>query len=70
MNASLDTCIVIHLYKSDKRELLYSPFEKLYIYEFLLETELKNKDYDVYKKFLLDIEEGKVQVITNKESNK
>jgi hypothetical protein len=67
MNASLDTCIVIHLYKSDKRELLYSPFEKLYIYEFLLETELKNKDYDVYKKFLLDIEEGKVQVITNKD---
>lgn len=43
MDASLDTDIVIHLYKSGKKELLYSSFDKLYIYDFLLEKEMQRK---------------------------
>jgi len=41
MDASLDTDIVIHLYKSNKRDLLFSFCDKLYMHEYLLENELK-----------------------------
>ena len=41
MDASLDTDIVIHLYKSNKRDLLFSFCDKLYMHENLLENELK-----------------------------
>jgi hypothetical protein len=67
MDASLDTDIVIHLYKSDKGDLLFSSFDKLYIHEFLLEEEMKKKSGTVYKEFLLDVEKGKVEVIRNKD---
>lgn len=43
MNALLDTDAAIHLYKSDKKELLFSTFSELYIYEYLLEVEMKTK---------------------------
>ena len=67
MDASLDTDIVIHLYKSGKKELLYSSFEKLYIYDFLFEKEMKRKSVPVYEEFKKDIESGMVNVITNKD---
>ena len=67
MDASLDTDIVIHLYKSGKKELLYSSFEKLYIYDFLLEKEMKRKSMAVYEEFKKDVESGVVKVITNKD---
>ena len=51
MNASLDTDIVIHLYKSRKKELLYSSFDKLYIYDFLMEKEMQRKSVPVYEEF-------------------
>lgn len=52
MNASLDTDIVIHLYKSDKRDLLFSFCNELYMHEYLLEKELKNNSIVVYREFL------------------
>jgi hypothetical protein len=67
MDASLDTDIVIHLYKSGKKELLYSSFDKLYIYDFLLEKEMKRKSMSVYKEFKKDVEAGIVKVIINKD---
>lgn len=67
MDASLDTDIVIHLYKSGKKELLYSSFEKLYIYDFLVEKEMKRKSIVVYEEFKNDVESGLVKVITNKD---
>lgn len=67
MDASLDTDIVIHLYKSGKKELLYSSFDKLYIYDFLLEKEMQKKSISVYEEFKKDVEVGIVKVITNKE---
>jgi hypothetical protein len=67
MDASLDTDIVIHLYKSDKKDLLFSSFDKIYMHEYLLEKELKNKSDTVYKEFLLDVEKGKVEIIKNKD---
>lgn len=67
MDASLDTDIVIHLYKSGKKELLYSSFDKLYIYDFLLEKEMQRKSISVYEEFKKDVEAGIVKVITNKD---
>lgn len=67
MDASLDTDIVIHLYKSEKKELLYSSFDKVYIYDFLLEKEMKRKSTSVYEEFKKDVEAGIVKVITNKD---
>ena len=57
MDASLDTDIIIHLYKSEKRDLLFLFCDKLYIHEYLLEEELKRKSYLIYEEFIKDIEE-------------
>lgn len=65
MNASLDTDIVIHLYKSGKKDLLFSCFDKLFIYEYLYETEMKTKSLQVYEEFKKDIESGRISLITN-----
>lgn len=65
MDASLDTDIVIHLYKSDKRDLLFSFCDSLYMHEYLLENELKRKSYLVYRKFIGDMENGYINIITN-----
>ncbi|MBZ4647636.1 MAG: hypothetical protein JG777_3125 [Clostridia bacterium] len=65
MDASLDTDIIIHLYKSNKRDLLFSFFNNLYMYEYLVENELKRKAYWVYEEFLSDVERGLIKTITN-----
>ena len=50
MDISLDTDITIHLYNAGKEELLFKYFDSLYIHEFILEHEIKNKSSDVYKR--------------------
>lgn len=65
MNASLDTDIIIHLYKSGKKDLLFSYFDELFIYEFLLEQEMKKKSSEVYDEFIKDVSLGKIKVIKN-----
>ena len=56
MDASLDTDIIIHLYKSNKKELLFSSFDKLYIHEYLLRNEIQRKSNLVYEEVLFDVE--------------
>lgn len=65
MNASLDTDIVIHLYKSGKKDLLFSHFDELFIYEYLFKTEMKTKALEVYKEFKEDIKNQRIKLITN-----
>lgn len=65
MKASLDTDIVIHLYKSGKKDLLFSCFDELFIYEYLFETEMKTKSAEVYEEFKEDIKSGRIRLITN-----
>ena len=64
MNASLDTDIIIHLYKSGKKELLFEFFDDLYIHEFLLENEVRTNSEQVYIELLEDIKAKSIQVIT------
>lgn len=66
MNASLDTDITIHLYQAGKKDLLFSFFEDLYIFEYILEEELRNKNRVVYEEVLADINKGKVNLCTRK----
>lgn len=65
MNASLDTDIVIHLYKSGKKDLLFACFDELFIYEYLYETEMKTKSLQVYEEFKKDIDSGRISLITS-----
>lgn len=69
MDASLDTDIVIHLYKSGKKNLLFSSFNKLYIYDYLVEVELKNKSLTVYKDLINDIKNDSITLVKNKQGH-
>lgn len=66
MDVSLDTDITIHLYDAEERELLFKYFDKIYIHEFILEREIKNKSSDVYKKVIAEIEAGKIIKVTQR----
>lgn len=66
MRASLDTDITIHLYSSGKQELMFSFFEKLYMHQYLYEKELKLKSRVVFDKLSSEINNGRVEIITNK----
>ncbi len=65
MDASLDTDIVIHLYKSNKRDLLFSYCDELYMHEYLLENELKRKSYPVHEQFMIDVKNRNINIVTN-----
>jgi predicted nucleic acid-binding protein len=70
MNASLDTDIIIHLYRAGEKQLIYSLFGGLYVYEYLVEQELKNNARDVYLEFRKDIEDGLVNEVTSTDLQK
>lgn len=67
MQASIDTDIVIHLYTSGKKDLIFSFFDRLYMHEYLYENELKRKSIMVYNSFSSDVAEGLVEIVTNKD---
>ncbi len=64
MDASLDTDIVIHLYVSGRQELLFSSFDTLYMFDFLIERELKVKNDSVYDEVSKELEAGRIKMIT------
>lgn len=66
MNASLDTDVVIHLYLSGKQELIFYFFDEVYMHEYLYERELKPKSPQVFKKLTSEVEEGRIEIVTNK----
>lgn len=66
MHVSLDTDITIHLYNAGKEELLFKYFDKLYIHEFILEKEIKNKSICVYDKINTEINSGKIIKVTQR----
>ncbi len=41
MDASLDTNVIMHLYKANLQDVLFNRFEKLKVYEFIRNQELK-----------------------------
>lgn len=66
LNASVDTDVIIHLYSSGKKGLLFTFFDKLFMHEYLFENELKYISKSVYEKLKVDLDKGLLEIITNK----
>lgn len=65
MKASLDTNVILHLYRANKQNILFDFFEEdIYIDEFIYNVELKKHGADIKEKLNQDINSGKIQVIT------
>jgi len=65
MNASLDTNVIIHLYKAGCQDILFSRFEKLKVYEFIRNVELaRHAANEIVADFDKDVERGKIELIS------
>lgn len=68
MNSTLDTNVIIHLYDAGLGEVLHSSFDKIYVYEYIIETELMNHgSAETINTVRQDIADGKIIVIKKKE---
>jgi len=66
MEASLDTNVIIHLYKANLQDILFNRFEKLKVYEFIRNQEMKNHaNPQIIDLFDKDIESGHIELITD-----
>jgi len=66
MEASLDTNVIIHLYKANHQDLLFKRFKKLKVYSFIRYTEMKNHaSMEIIDLFDKGIEQGKIELITD-----
>lgn len=66
MRASLDTNVIIHLYRAGRQNILFDVFDEgLFIYEQILNIELVNHGRDVLGRVDEDIAAGKIELYTN-----
>ncbi len=66
MKASLDTNVIIHLYRANKQEAIFSLFtEGVFVDAFIYEVELKRHGTDVIDQFNDDIDSGKITLVTD-----
>ena len=66
MEASLDTNVIIHLYKANLQVVLFNRFKKLRVYEFIRNHEMENHaGPDVIAAFDKDVELGQIELITD-----
>lgn len=67
MRASLDTNVIIHFYRAGLQNILFEFFEDgVFIYEQIRKVELENHGRDILKQVDTDIEEGKIELYTDK----
>lgn len=68
MDASLDTNVIIHLYKANLQGVLFNRFNGLFAYDFIRNQELESHaDHEILSKFDKDVELGKIHIITERE---
>lgn len=66
MDASLDTNVIMHLYKANLQDVMFNRFEKLKVYEFIRNQELKkHAKPEVLNLFDKDVESGQIELITD-----
>jgi len=66
VDASLDTNVIIHLYNANLQDVLFNRFEKLKVYDFIRNQELKkHAQPEILDLFDKDIESGKIELITD-----
>ena len=67
MKASLDTNVIIHLYRAGKQNVIFDFFQDgVYIDEFIYNVELNNHGSDILEEVNKDIELGKIVLATEK----
>ena len=67
MKASLDTNVIIHLYKAGLQSVLFDVFDEgVLIYEQIRSVELENHGQDVLEDVDADIASGKIEIYTDK----
>lgn len=67
MRASLDTNVIIHLYKAGLQSVLLDVFDEgVFIYEQIRSVELENHGQDVLEDVDADIASGKIEIYTDK----
>ncbi len=66
MRASLDTNVIIHLYKAELQRILFDVFDDgVFIYEQIRKIELENHGREVLETVDADIEAGKIEIYTD-----
>lgn len=66
MRASLDTNVIIHLYKAGLQKILFDFFDEgVFIYEQIRNVELERHGRDVLEKVDADIASGKIEIYTD-----
>ncbi len=66
MRASLDTNVIIHLYKAGLQKVLFDVFDEgVFIYEQIRNVELENHGRDVLEVVDADIVSGKIEIYTD-----
>lgn len=66
MDASLDTNVIIHLYKANLQSVLFNRFHGLKVYEFIRSHEMQNHaEAEILELFDEDVEAGRIELITN-----
>lgn len=66
MKASLDTNVIIHLYKANLQHILFGFFDDgVFIYEMIRNIELEHHGQDVLQQVDADIAAGKIEVYTD-----
>ena len=67
MRASLDTNVIIHLYKAELQSVLFDVFDDgVFIYEQIRSVELENHGRDVLEAVDTDISSGRIEIYTDK----
>ena len=67
MRASLDTNVIIHLYKAGLQSVLFDVFDEgVFIYEQIRSVELENHGQDVLEDVDADIASGKIEIYIDK----
>ena len=67
MRASLDTNVIIHLYKAGLQSVLFDVFDEgVFIYEQIRSVELENHGQDLLEDVDADIASGKIEIYTDK----
>ena len=68
MRASLDTNVIIHLYRAGLQRVLFKVFEDgVFIYEQIRNIELVHHGKDILEKVDRDIADGKIFLYTDQE---
>lgn len=67
MDAALDTNVIIHLYNANLQDILFNRFDKLKVYEFIRNQELKKHAAPVIIEiFDKDVESGRIELVTDR----